>query len=82
MHSNEFKPHGKSLKEGGDITGKEPNASFNQAIGTENDPGRVAENRFAGSHAQTAGSASSNNKAINVGYGGQYEGLKPNEHTD
>ncbi|KAF2203215.1 hypothetical protein GQ43DRAFT_438985 [Delitschia confertaspora ATCC 74209] len=47
-------PKGKSLKEGGDIKGNEPNASFNSDIGTQDDPGRVAENAFAKRNTQSA----------------------------
>lgn len=39
------KPHGKNIKEG-DIDPDAPNASMSGEIGTENDPGRKAEERF------------------------------------
>jgi uncharacterized protein YjdB len=47
-------PAGRGLKGGDDseITGKEENASFNQEIGGENDPGRLAEEKFQKINAQ------------------------------
>jgi len=40
------KPHGKNLQEGGFDSSDANNASFNSDIGTDQDPGRVAENKF------------------------------------
>ncbi|MCJ1334877.1 hypothetical protein MMC09_000142 [Bachmanniomyces sp. S44760] len=40
------KPHGKNITEGGFDSDPNNNASFNNEIGTENDPGRVAEAKF------------------------------------
>jgi len=76
--SGNFKPHGKSLKTEG-FEGNEPNASFNQAIGTDDDPGRMAENRLAGGNAQTASAAGNKDFAMNMGKGGQYDALKVEE---
>lgn len=57
---NDLKPKGKNLQEGG-FEGNEPNASLGQAgtdnIGSENDPGRVAEQKFQSRTAEAAGSA-------------------------
>ena len=39
---NEFKPHGRNITERG-FDSNAPNASFNQDIGTEKYPGRLAE---------------------------------------
>lgn len=39
------KPKGKNITEGG-FSSEDPNASFNSEIGSEQDPGRGAENRF------------------------------------
>jgi hypothetical protein len=41
------RPKGKDLKEGGFDEGDDKNASFTSDIGDENDPGRVAEMKFA-----------------------------------
>lgn len=41
-----FKPKGENLTEGG-FDSDAPNASFNNDIGGKNDPGRVAESKFA-----------------------------------
>lgn len=41
------KPKGKNLHEGGFDEGDDKNASFNSDIGTEDDPGRAAENKFS-----------------------------------
>ena len=40
------KPHGKNITEGGADFDNAPNASFNNEIGGENDPGRVAEHKI------------------------------------
>lgn len=40
------KPKGKNLTEGGFDSDPAKNASFNSDIGTSQDPGRLAENRF------------------------------------
>ena len=56
----ELKPKGSNLQQGG-FEGNEPNASLGQAgtdnIGSENDPGRVAEQKFQNRTAEAAGSA-------------------------
>ena len=56
----ELKPKGTNLQEGG-FEGNEPNASLGQAstdnIGSENDPGRVAEQKLQNRAAEAAGSA-------------------------
>ena len=55
-----LKPKGTNLQEGG-FEGNEPNASLGQAstdnIGSENDPGRVAEQKLQNRAAEAAGSA-------------------------
>ncbi|KAL1630494.1 hypothetical protein SLS56_004894 [Neofusicoccum ribis] len=45
LHGGEQKPHGKNITEGG-IPDNAPNASFNNEIGTDKDPGRVGEQKF------------------------------------
>ena len=47
-------PKGKNLKEGGFDEGDDKNASFTSDIGDENDPGRVAETKFAKENAEMA----------------------------
>ncbi|KAN0112742.1 hypothetical protein V8E51_005693 [Hyaloscypha variabilis] len=51
-------PHGKNLTEGGFESNDSKNASFNQEIGTKNDPGRLAEEKIFRANADTAGDAS------------------------
>ncbi|KAI9759509.1 MAG: hypothetical protein M4579_002268 [Chaenotheca gracillima] len=46
------KPKGKNLTEGG-FSSDDPNASFNNEIGTKNDPGRLAEGVFQRSVAES-----------------------------
>lgn len=50
-------PHGKNLTEGGFESNDRKNASFNQEIGTKNDPGRLAEQKFQRINADAAGDA-------------------------
>jgi len=50
-------PHGKNLTEGGFESNDSKNASFNQEIGTKNDPGRLAEEKMQRSNADAAGDA-------------------------
>jgi len=45
-------PKGKDLKEGGFDEGDDKNASFTSDIGDENDPGRLAESKFAEENAE------------------------------
>lgn len=40
------KPHGKNIAEGGFSSNPDKNASFTSDIGSEQDPGRAAENKF------------------------------------
>jgi hypothetical protein len=47
------KPRGQNLQEGG-FDDSAPNASFNQDIGGKNDPGRLAEQKFAEDNARNA----------------------------
>jgi hypothetical protein len=49
-----YKPKGANLKEGGEITGDEPNESFRAEIGSKNDPGLAAENKMARMNADAA----------------------------
>lgn len=53
----ESEPKGRDLREGGDITGDEPNASWSTDIGGKGDPGRVALKKI---EAEDAGSREAN----------------------
>jgi hypothetical protein len=48
-------PHGKNLTEGGFESDDSKNASFNQEIGTKNDPGRLAEEKMQRQNADAGG---------------------------
>jgi len=50
-------PKGKNLTEGGFESDDSKNASFTSDIGTENDPGRLAEERMLRENADPAGDA-------------------------
>jgi len=50
-------PHGKNLTEGGFESNDSKNASFNNEIGTKNDPGRLAEEKMQRANADVAGDA-------------------------
>lgn len=50
-------PKGRDLKEGGFPSDDAKNASFTSEIGGKNDPGRLAEEKFARANANTAGDA-------------------------
>jgi hypothetical protein len=50
-------PHGKNLTEGGFESDDRKNASFNQEIGTNNNPGRLAELKMQRANADAAGDA-------------------------
>lgn len=52
-----MKPHGRNLHENEGFEGNEPNASFQSEIGSEDDPGRVAEQKFLGRNALAGGDA-------------------------
>lgn len=50
-------PKGKNLTEGGFESNDSKNASFNNEIGTKNDPGRLAEEKMQRANADAAGDA-------------------------
>ncbi|KIW03572.1 uncharacterized protein PV09_05327 [Verruconis gallopava] len=54
VDTRDLQPKGENLKEGGDITGDEPNASFGADIGSKNDPSLAAEKKFARENADAA----------------------------
>jgi len=78
------KPKGANLKEGG-FDSDAKNASFDSDIGDKNDPGRLAENKFAAASgvggANTMGSVSGNASTRQTGVtnDGQYDALKETE---
>ncbi|KLJ13399.1 hypothetical protein EMPG_11650 [Blastomyces silverae] len=59
MHSpSSMKPKGAKLTEGGfDEDGQERNVSFTSEIGSEDDPGRLAERLYESRNAETPGEA-------------------------
>jgi len=67
--SGSGKPKGKNLTEGGFDSDDSKNASWNGEIGTENDPGRVAENKFVGSNEASAGVQRGDGKVGGTQYG-------------
>lgn len=81
--SGEVKPKGKNLKEGEGFEGNEPNASFgNVDIGSQEDPGRVAELNFQKRHAYTAGSAAGSTQTGKGEQGtGVYDALNSEQRT-
>lgn len=75
-------PKGSNITEGG-FDSSAPNASFNNEIGTKNDPGRVAEAKFEADAAQTGaegGYAGSGEKKLHGGKGG-FEHLNPQKEA-
>jgi hypothetical protein len=67
------KPKGTNITEGG-FDSDAPNASFNNDVGGENDPGRVAEQQMANATAK-AGASAGGDEGIKGGQGG-FENLK------
>ncbi|KAJ9638833.1 hypothetical protein H2201_004641 [Coniosporium apollinis] len=68
-------PHGKNITEGG-FDPDLPNASFNNEIGTENDPGRLAEVKLAQQTAQAGGDAGGGPRQTKISNDGQYDVLE------
>lgn len=71
-------PHGKNLKEGGFETEGVENASFGTDIGGENDPGRLAEEKFQKISANNVGMTGSQTKDGTTS-DTQYESLERDE---
>lgn len=68
-------PHGKNITEGG-FDSDAPNASFNQDIGGENDPGRLAEEKFSATNARSGYDVGgSGQRQGGVSGGGAYDAL-------
>jgi hypothetical protein len=80
VDSKVLKPKGENLKEGGDITGDEPNESFRSDIGSKNDPSLAAENKIARMNADAANaSGSKRDSKLACGSGVGYEHLGDTE---
>ena len=60
------KPKGKNITEGGFDSDPSNNASFNNEIGTENDPGRVAEQTFQNTTQSASGGAGPRQKMVSM----------------
>ena len=60
------KPKGKNITEGGFDSDPSNNASFNSEIGTENDPGRVAEQTFQNTTQSASGGAGPRQKMVSI----------------
>lgn len=76
------KPKGANLTEGGFDSDNAPNASSNAEIGSEDDPGRVAEAQIQKAMAHTAeGSAGSGLKQKKITDDGQYDALPAEEEA-
>ena len=60
------KPKGKNITEGGFDSDSSNNASFNNEIGTENDPGRVAEQTFQNTTQSASGGTGPRQKMVST----------------
>jgi len=60
------KPHGANIKEGGFDSNPKNNASFNSDIGTNKDPGRLAEQKFQKYTAQSGANAAYTNPTVDA----------------
>ncbi|EED21497.1 conserved hypothetical protein [Talaromyces stipitatus ATCC 10500] len=60
------KPHGTNIKEGGFDSDPKKNASFNSDIGTNNDPGRLAEQKFQKYTAESGANAAYTNPTVDA----------------
>lgn len=60
------KPNGRNLTEGGFDSDPKNNASFNSDIGTDQDPGRLAEQKFAKSTSESGANAGYTNPTVDA----------------
>ena len=60
------KPKGKNITEGGFDSDPSNNASFNNEIGTENDPGRAAEQTFQNTTQSASGGVGRRQKMVSI----------------
>lgn len=74
------KPKGKNITEGGFDSDPSNNASFNAEVGTENDPGRVAEQTFANA-AQSASGGTGPNQKMGASDNSQYDVLQSDQNV-
>lgn len=74
------KPKGKNLQEGG-FDDEDPNASGTAEIGSENDPGRLAEQKFLRRDAEAAADAGSGPRRKVVTDDGRYDALPSEEQA-
>jgi len=77
---NEYKPHGKNITEGG-FDSSSPNASFNQEIGTDKDPGRFAERNLEARNAQSTYDSGTGSRQSGVTGEGTYDALSSEEQA-
>ena len=70
------KPKGKNITEGGFDSDDKNNASFTSDIGDENDPGRLSENKFQRSNAESGPDAGSGPRQKGLTGDGQYDALE------
>ena len=73
------KPKGKNITEGGFDSDPSNNASFNNEIGTENDPGRAAEQKFQ-TTAQSASGATGPKQKLGDSDKSQYDVLQSEQN--
>lgn len=59
-------PAGNNIKEGGFGSNPKNNASFNSDIGTQNDPGRLAEQKFQKTTSESAANAAYTNPTVDA----------------
>jgi hypothetical protein len=58
------KPHGSNIREGGFSDTDRKNASFNSEIGSNKDPGRLAENKIQRTNAESGANAAYPNPTV------------------
>ncbi|KAK8189040.1 uncharacterized protein BKA78DRAFT_318531 [Phyllosticta capitalensis] len=66
LYNEGGKPKGKNLTEEEGFTGSEANASFNSEIGSKNDPGRAAEQKFQRNAVQSAQDSATGPRQQNI----------------
>ncbi|KAI4206463.1 MAG: hypothetical protein LQ348_000963 [Seirophora lacunosa] len=71
------KPHGKNITEGGFESDDAKNASFTSEIGSENDPGRAAEEQFQTTAVGSAGGKGARQEEVTGD--GQFDALKTDQ---
>lgn len=81
VHPPSSKPKGKNLQEGGFDNDDAQNASYTGEIGSENDPGRLAEQKFQRLTAEAEPSAGSGQRQKGVSGDGQYDALASDEQA-